>query len=531
MKGVATVALNTVLVLFIAGLSLGQMVFGRETLAATASKPSPSATHPGIYAFYDWDNLSPAQYPWLTGGVLIRRWNQIAVGPDSLDWSELEAWIAREADLGKRTILRVSPHDGWYQGKNFDGTPAWVYAEGVPQVHLTDGAVYPQYWHPTYRARLGALIAAFGAKYDGDPRVEAVELGIGLYGEAFPGPEDPGWSQAGLTQELWESYVKEVIDAYAKAFVKTPLILMEQMYPRGDFWQMGRMTDYAAEKGIHIGYNGLRAEGQSAWSNWPPTGQPGWHSSFRKWVINGQRMGRFEAHHGFGRPDLVYWAILNALDSGATYLSFYPEDVADSRNQDSFQFAHKYLGKTITSTPGLWVALRDETPTLWQPKTDNYGLGLRQYDPDNTSVGLWNVGGREGLFARGTDQSSGKNYLSFDADDRYLYRNSSAAIEVTVTYLDKGSDSWELQYDAADNPVKVAGIVAKGNTGAWKKKVFTLYDAYFGNRQGGGNDLRLYSRGDGDDIFHMIEVTKQPMPSPTGSVPKVVEIYIGVSYP
>ncbi|MDP2728746.1 MAG: hypothetical protein Q8P59_14555, partial [Dehalococcoidia bacterium] len=118
-------------------LAVAQMLFSdAQPPGGAMSRHLRSTVNPGTYVFYDWDNLSPAQYPWVTGGVIIRRWNHIAMGVNSYNWSQLETWIAREAGLGKRTILRVSPHDGWYQGSNLDGTPAWVYGEGVPQVRL-----------------------------------------------------------------------------------------------------------------------------------------------------------------------------------------------------------------------------------------------------------------------------------------------------------------------------------------------------------------------------------------------------------
>ncbi len=165
------------------------------------------------------------------------------------------------------------------------------------------------------------------------------------------------------------------------------------------------------------------------------------------------------------------------------------------------------------------MALREATPTKRESKPSNYSFGLSQYDPDNTSVPLWKLGGKEGLFARRTDQAGAKNYLSFKVDSRYLYRNTSSNVEITVTYLDKGADTWELDYDASDDPNKVAGVVTKTDTNQWKNMTFNLGDAYFGQRQENGTDFRLYSRKDGDDIFHMVKVTSLPaleQPPPGG---------------
>jgi hypothetical protein len=64
--------------------------------------------------------------------------------------------------------------------------------------------------------QLQQLVAAFGARYDGDPRLTAVQVGLlGLWGE---------WHQTGCAALEPGSAVKQAVrDAYAQAFVRTPL--------------------------------------------------------------------------------------------------------------------------------------------------------------------------------------------------------------------------------------------------------------------------------------------------------------------
>ena len=57
---------------------------------------SPHAGRPGIYVFYDWEHLSPTDYP-LVGGHITIKWNQIQTADGVYSWDYLDAWIAAEA--------------------------------------------------------------------------------------------------------------------------------------------------------------------------------------------------------------------------------------------------------------------------------------------------------------------------------------------------------------------------------------------------------------------------------------------------
>ncbi|MBC7240590.1 MAG: hypothetical protein H5T71_10880, partial [Chloroflexi bacterium] len=90
---------------------------------------------------------------------------------------------------------------------------------------------------------------------------------------------------------------------------------------------------------------------------------------------------------------------------------------------------------------------------------------------------------------------------------------------VTITYFDRGTDTWTLEYDSADGITKSAGTVTKAGTNTWKTQTFTLEDAHFANRQPGGNDFRINSNGDGDEIVHFVILKRltEPTPTPTAT--------------
>ena len=157
------------------------------------------------------------------------------------------------------------------------------------------------------------------------------------------------------------------------------------------------------------------------------------------------------------------------------------------------------------------------------------------YDPTNFNDNPYNPGlprTKESWVTRRTDEGTGNPYMFFDIDDRYLYDIKGAfPVTVTVTYLDDNGDTWALYYDSTSG-VKAATPVggthpyvqnddpapAGMGGGSWKKVQFVLTDASFTNGLNGGTDLKIDSRGDGNDWFHMIQVSKggwQAKPTPT----------------
>jgi hypothetical protein len=65
-----------------------------------------------------------------------------------------------------------------------------------------------------------------------------------------------------------------------------------------------------------------------------------------------------------------------------------------------------------------------------------------------------------------------------------------------------------------NEPQKTAYSVTKTNTGLWQEKIVTLDDAYFGNRGARGADMMLVNTDAEDDIFHIIELTREKPAAP-----------------
>jgi hypothetical protein len=157
--------------------------------------------------------------------------NAVLTAPNRFDWSALETQLTAIAGRGHQSALRFY--------LDYPGKPT-----GIPQYLLDGGLVthaYPDYGNnglsvsPDYDdasldAALDQFIAAFGRKYDGDPRIGFIQLGLlGFWGEWHTYPYD-GWANpanwlASPAEQL------RVLHAYDAAFNKTRL---QVRYPSTD---------------------------------------------------------------------------------------------------------------------------------------------------------------------------------------------------------------------------------------------------------------------------------------------------------
>ena len=140
------------------------------------------------------------------------------------------------------------------------------------------------------------------------------------------------------------------------------------------------------------------------------------------------------------------------------------------------------------------------------------------------------------LWARRTDSANGKNHIRLDLHEEFAQSIGTKAC-VTVTYLDRGTDRFSVKYDAAGNSDKTLAIVVKTNTNRWMESETCVKDAAFDNGQPGGNDISLFNMRDGDDIFHLVQVTRQvpvtvlpplePEPTATTAPTSAANVYSG----
>ncbi len=144
----------------------------------------------------------------------------------------------------------------------------------------------------------------------------------------------------------------------------------------------------------------------------------------------------------------------------------------------------------------------------------NYNRFIIQIDANETSVGLWRVGPTDqpyGRYARGFENSSGRNRMYFDLDDNFLSLKAKESITLKIIYLNKGTGKFSIRYDSLIDHDKIAATISKTNSGRWVSKSITITNGAFANKGPRNSDFSLVNEDNDDDVFHMIEIMKSNM--------------------
>lgn len=148
--------------------------------------------------------------------------SQLMKGWGKFDWRPIERTLETTGKRGNQLIFRVYlEHPG--EGNK---VPQFLIDEGlkVTRWDSEDGISFtPDYADPKLRRAMSEFIAALGAKYDGDPRVAFLTVGVlGKWGEWHDYPR----TKLFATKEVQA----EVMTAFASAFKTTKVLLR---YPAG----------------------------------------------------------------------------------------------------------------------------------------------------------------------------------------------------------------------------------------------------------------------------------------------------------
>jgi hypothetical protein len=120
----------------------------------------------------------------------------------------------------------------------------------------------------------------------------------------------------------------------------------------------------------------------------------------------------------------------------------------------------------------------------------------------------------------------GDSYFQFNVNDSQLNKGAPTGhVRVEVDYLDQGTDSFSLQYDAqpqtgSNGLFAGGGSVVKTNTGLFKTAAFNVCNAWFANRDNGA-DFRISDNNDGADTISAVRVVGLP----SGAATKRVDDY------
>lgn len=453
-------------------------------------------------------------------------------------------------------------------GRNFTATPK---INGQVCTTATAGScanqctpdLRPPWEHQYFQERFKALISAFGQKYNNDPRVNSIWIASGVYGEnvttATGNCEMENINVAGCSFRnacrfdyspggVFGNWLigDNVLETYRSAFPNKALIMINSA-PTGRL----ETTLQAAQLSPPIGIKhnaldfDLPDQTYSDNSQWP-TINTYWQKITDR---NQQQSGIVGFEHFFANnPESTYWALLAGLSRGMTLIDLpkdhltvlaqiqndYQSQTITAQNSGDYfplwSFVEDHMGRLVTNTPSAWIVLRDTLQTRGEPgdwefylyRPENIaGQQLKRnsgqdktivvtYDqlPDPAKQQLIT---RAGTTFRRTDQATGNPYMYFNVDDNWPALTTTG-FNIEITYLDQGTDTWELKYGPNSNQKQ---IITKNNTGKFIRHQFNLPSLDLKQTiNSAGDNFRIDCKGDGDDTIHMVQVTPQNWQAP-----------------
>jgi len=177
-----------------------------------------------------WTEGSPIVYQKFNGSLINKDypmtsiayfrvyWRFIEPEKGKFSWDLIDKALLTARERGQTLMLRIAPYGtekandvpAWYRQTTGEPFPSGL--NGGWQETRTKWATDPE--NPAYAREFGGMIRELGARYDGDPDLELVDIAtVGAWGE-------------GAGSELLTAVTREsLMDSYLDSFHKTPLVL------------------------------------------------------------------------------------------------------------------------------------------------------------------------------------------------------------------------------------------------------------------------------------------------------------------
>ena len=202
------------------------------------SNPHKGFTVPtgGVWTFVPefeygpYGSLNNRAWDLVSYGSGYQQWNKLNPAKGVYDWMELEKLLNALAEHNMTYALRVLPYTPSFIKSDFppqeeyDWTPPFVYEMGAKKIQIdlrgTDYHAYAPVWDDSiYIWAAKEFAKALAEKYDGDPRIEYIDIRtFGEWGE---------WHTSHILGSVMpaDSVLKDMLDYYASVFKKTQLVL------------------------------------------------------------------------------------------------------------------------------------------------------------------------------------------------------------------------------------------------------------------------------------------------------------------
>ena len=186
-------------------------------------------------------------FPGLNHLYLRFDWGDIEGREGERDWSYIDRIMDEWGAHGYAFSFRLCTYEGASAGPCKFATPRWVYDAGAKFRDL-DGRLEPDYGDPVYLEKLASFMQAYGRKFDGDARVETVDIGtFGTWGEGHT------FMGSGLT---WPAdVIRTHIDLHVRNFHSTHILLNDDMIGSREGAPNGEslaLMEYARQLGVGV---------------------------------------------------------------------------------------------------------------------------------------------------------------------------------------------------------------------------------------------------------------------------------------
>lgn len=320
------------------------------TAARTVREPGAGLLYYAKADFAFADNKAVIANPNICGALFQVIWSEVEKENGKCDWSQVDQWIAPWLKAGKKVAIRIMWSTSGYWPKPYykTPTPKWVWREGAMfAFHKPSGTEIPLIWDPVYQKFAWRFLEQFAARYGENPGLLFVDVTPGAETNPYRfgtinrlTPEFKDQFETIKTsdgrsynEELWLATIKEWVDASARIFRKTPVLVTLNVGGLRGGNRMAVIGDYCVAKGFYVGQNGLSGNSYRETA-------PGRQSAFVGWSKQARLFFEMVAGSG-GRTGTLMEVMKAAERIHCSYLNVYPEDVLrGTRGQPNYDPAY-----------------------------------------------------------------------------------------------------------------------------------------------------------------------------------------------
>ncbi len=339
------------------------------------------------------------EFPALNHLYLRFDWSDIEKSEGVYDFSRLDDIMERWGRVGVTFCLRGCAHES--ASFMAFGTPRYVFEKGARLIDVPGYAPQPDYGDPVFLERLEALLEVLGKKYNGDPRIEIMDIGsYGTWGEGHTVEGD------GVIYPV--DVVKKHFDLHAKYFPDTFLLCNDDhiigRMAHGDE-EVNGMLQYAEACGFGVQDDSICCDGYA--------NDCGYDTMRARWAF--ERLGELApnaielAHYRYIKPQFEAYfrggfTIIDALKNArATFAGFhgYPREWLKGEPYLT-EYAGNRLGYWLFLPGAVVPSLRNTAHNAISFTFENHGWA-RPYWPFDVKVRLIGANGQKTVTLEGID--------------------------------------------------------------------------------------------------------------------------------